>query len=115
MPKIGLRFACTSFSVFALAACGVSGTNGQTEETTVTISTIGPDGMLVLSCSGCHASKDGAIASLTAYDESSLKQALITYKSESAGTTVMHRLARGYSDAEIDLIAAELSQVEDVR
>jgi cytochrome c553 len=35
-----------------------------------------------------------------------------TYKSETSGTTVMHRLARGYTDEDIALIAAYLTTLD---
>ncbi|MEO0551519.1 MAG: hypothetical protein AAFZ91_16505 [Pseudomonadota bacterium] len=65
---------------------------------------------LVMACSGCHSSSSGAIASLDLYETDLLREAMIRYKSETDGTTVMHRIARGYSDEEIDLITAELTK-----
>ncbi|MEO1322925.1 MAG: hypothetical protein AAFV59_07960 [Pseudomonadota bacterium] len=115
MPKIFNRFVCTSFSVFALAACDGSGSNYVAANKTATASARSPEAMLVLSCSGCHSARNGAIASLAPYTEDMLRATLIRYKSESDGTTVMHRLARGYSDEEIDLIAEHLGRQEEVQ
>ena len=66
--------------------------------------------MLSTACSGCHSDLGGAIASLSTLSEAALIESLIRYKTEADGTTVMHRLARGYSDEEIALIAAYLGQ-----
>ncbi|MEL6860417.1 MAG: hypothetical protein AAGL11_01155 [Pseudomonadota bacterium] len=94
-----------------LAACG--GANDfSTEASVVTASLSEPSG-LVLSCTGCHSDTPGAIVSLTAYSEDMLKDALERYRSEAEGTTVMHRLARGYTDEEIASISAYLGQPED--
>ena len=65
---------------------------------------------LALACSGCHSSEAGAIASLDGYSVDLMEQSLLAYKSDEDGTTVMHRLARGYSDTDIKLISAYLGQ-----
>lgn len=68
---------------------------------------------LSVACSGCHSERPGAIASLVSYDEANLQARLTQYKTETEGTTVMHRLARGYSDQDIALISAYLGQAGD--
>lgn len=68
---------------------------------------------LSAACSGCHSNTDGAIVSLSAFSETALRQSLSRYKSEATGTTVMHRLARGYSDEDIALISEYLGQKGD--
>ena len=67
---------------------------------------------LSLSCTGCHSDKTGAIVSLTPYSEMALRESLTRYKSETDGSTVMHRLARGYTDDEIASISAYLGAAE---
>ncbi len=63
---------------------------------------------LAASCSGCHAGQSKGIPSLDDLDAAAIADTLLTYKTDEAGTTVMHRLARGYTQQEIDQIAAYL-------
>ena len=112
MPKILHRFVCTSFSVLALTACGGSGANEMSENETKALSALSSEAVLVLSCSGCHSQTNGAIASLATYSEDAMRETLLRYKAEADGTTVMHRLARGYTDIEIELISKQLGHSE---
>lgn len=63
---------------------------------------------LAASCSGCHAASGGAITDLSGWTEAQLLTSLDSYRTYTDGTTVMHRLARGYSAAQIAEIAAIL-------
>lgn len=63
---------------------------------------------LAASCSGCHAISGGAITDLSGWTEAQLLASLETYRTDTGGTTVMHRLARGYSQAQIAEIASIL-------
>lgn len=102
-----------SLSALCLAACG-SGTDTSRKDSVADTAARTSSGALMASaCSGCHSSDAGAIASLEAYDQSGLEQRLLDYKSDENGTTVMHRLARGYSDADIALVSAFLSEMRD--
>jgi sulfide dehydrogenase cytochrome subunit len=57
-------------------------------------------------CSGCHSSGGSSIVSLEGYTTERLKKLITAYRS--GGDTVMHRMARGYTDAEIESIATYL-------
>lgn len=65
--------------------------------------------MLASSCAACHGT-DGkspdAIPSLFGKDKQYLVDKLLAFKNGTASATVMNRLAKGYSDEEIDQIAA---------
>ena len=61
---------------------------------------------LAMACSGCHAAQSDAVVSLDDYGADALREALRRYQTETDGTTVMHRLARGYSDEDVDLLAS---------
>lgn len=63
---------------------------------------------MAAACTGCHASPGGAIANLSGYSESELLDRLTRYSTDPEGTTVMHRLARGYSETELAQLAAYL-------
>ncbi len=68
-----------------------------------------PGELLALTCSGCHGGGSEAIPDYSQFDQAELETKLKTYKAEMDGTTVMHRLMRGYSDADITAVAAYLS------
>lgn len=62
--------------------------------------------VLAGSCVNCHGPEGrspGAIPPIAGLAEDALKAKLIAFKSETppAGTTIMNRLAKGYSDAQI--------------
>ncbi|MEM9739941.1 MAG: cytochrome C [Pseudomonadota bacterium] len=64
---------------------------------------------LAASCSGCHAGPDAAIASFSGRSQSELAALMLEYQ-RGEGTTVMHRLARTYSDEQITAIAGYLAE-----
>lgn len=64
---------------------------------------------LSAACSGCHTPKSIDIPSLSALSADQIIEGMNTYKNETEGTTVMHRLARGYTEDDIALIAADLT------
>ena len=64
--------------------------------------------MLASSCAACHGpdgQSPGAIPSLYGKDKEYVATALKEFKSGERSATVMNRLAKGYSDDEIDIIA----------
>ncbi len=65
--------------------------------------------MLAAACSGCHAPSGDAIVHIADLDAGEISSALLAYKTED-GETVMHRLARAYTDAQIDAIAAHIAE-----
>lgn len=70
-----------------------------------------PPLVLAASCSGCHSRQSTAsIPSLAGRTEEDLKAAFQFYKTDPDGTTVMHRIARGYSDEDIQTIANYLAE-----
>ena len=100
-------------SALAVAACGGSSEPAPAASDGPLVERATERGaVLAQACSGCHSESGGAIASLTSYDAAQLRDTLLRYKSETDGTTVMHRLARGYTDDDIDLVSAYLEQVE---
>lgn len=105
MPKTTLLVAATLFGFLSLAACGDTGpaSNG-TANTTISAATDRATA-LAMACSGCHAAQSDAVVSLDDYGADALSQALRRYQTETDGTTVMHRLARGYTDEDVDLLA----------
>lgn len=68
--------------------------------------------LLALSCAGCHG-PDGhspaAIPSLFGRSETALAAALRGFRDGHPPSTVMARIAKGYSDAEIAAVAREIA------
>lgn len=65
--------------------------------------------VLAAACFGCHGTDGvsrGAIPALAGKSERFLLLALGEYKSGASSATVMNRIARGYSDEELALLAA---------
>ena len=109
MPKPRRLNVLVPLSLIGLAACGPSGPQ------TITSSApdrLGDAAQLAVTCSGCHSDDNGGIVSLKGYSETALKTAFQRYKTEPDGTTVMHRLARGYTDENIAAISAYLATQE---
>lgn len=112
MPKSAVRAALLPLSLFGLAACGAPGSETPAPEIETAVPDLSAAHGLAMACSGCHSDVSGAIVSLDGYTEDALIIALQRYKSESDGTTVMHRLARGYSEDEIAQVSAFLAGKE---
>lgn len=63
---------------------------------------------LAANCTNCHSTSDkasGAIPSLTGHSRGELTKVLLEFRDGLGEVTIMHHLARGYSDAQIDLLA----------
>ncbi len=68
--------------------------------------------LLALSCAGCHGPgghSDGAIPSIDGRDAASLAAALRGFRDGQRPSTVMGRVAKAYSDSEIDALAREIA------
>jgi cytochrome c553 len=66
--------------------------------------------LLAVSCSGCHAAGGSAhgIASLDGIQTAELEARLLAYRNEPDGGSAMHRMARGYTEQQIAMIANTL-------
>jgi cytochrome subunit of sulfide dehydrogenase len=68
--------------------------------------------LLTRTCAGCHG-PDGRgftpIPSIAGRSAGSLKETLLAFRSGSRPSTVMGRLAKGYSDAEIEAVAGDIA------
>ena len=59
-------------------------------------------------CAGCHGTNGASPGSIPAIDDMSaedIKEELMEFKTDEHKGTIMNRIAKGYTDAEIDLIA----------
>lgn len=96
-----MRIWCLVVFIGGLSACGPANEAPALEDKSAA--------RLSAACSGCHMPGGRAIADLTGLSEVELSQSLLGYKTDEAGTTVMHRLARGYSEDDIAAISAYLA------
>jgi len=57
------------------------------------------------SCSGCHNTGNQAITDISGFDSQALLASLKIYKQDENGNTAMHRITRGYTEAELQMIS----------
>ena len=108
MPKPRPLSALGALRLLGLAACGADNSSNEMMVDLSVAESTNRAAQLALACSGCLSPDAGAIAFLDGYSANLMEQSLLSYKSGANGTTVMHRLARGYSDADIKLISEYL-------
>ena len=68
--------------------------------------------MLSITCNGCHGTdghSTGAIPAITGKSSEYLEKAMTDFRDDKRPSTVMKRHAKGYSDAQIKLIAEYFS------
>ena len=68
---------------------------------------------MAATCANCHAAESresGAIPRIGARDPNTLLQQLKDFKSGARPATVMHQLARGFTDAQLEQLAAYFAQ-----
>lgn len=104
------RLTLLPLGFFILAACGQSAETAKSTPAPDQTALMSSGALISATCSGCHSGEGGAIAALTDYSEDQLVESLTDYKRETDGTTVMHRLARGYSDKDIAAVSAYLGK-----
>ena len=66
--------------------------------------------LISASCTGCHTTQqdsDHSVPNLEGYSAEDIRTALIAFRDDE-NATVMNRIARGYTDADIEQIAAYL-------
>ena len=69
---------------------------------------------LAASCRGCHLEEDiqpsSAIPSLTSLSSTTIEQAMLAFQSGQRQSTVMQRIAKGYTPAEVRQLSQYLGQ-----
>ena len=63
-------------------------------------------------CASCHHNANTAMPSLVGWSADAMTGALYGYRNSPGGTTVMHRIARGYREEELREIALYLTKSE---
>lgn len=100
-----------------LAACGEPGSPAAAPPAEAMVLSPGaePAALLSASCSGCHigpAGQPAPIPGIEGLTAEAMAALLTKYRLEADGETVMHRIARGYTEDELATIAAYLGQGE---
>ena len=95
-----------------LSACALVGCGSQPAGDSALDRRVDQAALLSASCSGCHASGGSAdgIASLDGLDADAIEARLLSYRDNSAGGSSMHRMARGYSEAQVRMIAEAVAR-----
>jgi cytochrome c553 len=63
---------------------------------------------MAAACANCHGTNGNAVSGMVAlagYDRAALVKNMADFKSGARPATIMHQLAKGYSEAQIDAIA----------
>ena len=106
-----LSCAVAQVAVLWLTGCAVtSGAATAVDRAAVDRAAVDQAAVLASTCSGCHRAGGSAIVDLREYSASRIQQLLLAYKQAPDGPTAMHRMARGYSDSEIAMIAGRLGK-----
>ncbi len=95
-----------SLLFLGLAAVTINTVPAQSGESAADIA------LLTASCSGCHA-KDLAnddFPQIYGRPASEIREAMLAYRSDEQSGTVMNRIAKGYSETEIDAMAQYLAE-----
>lgn len=65
---------------------------------------------IALNCRNCHAAESSEIPSLQTLSSEQLNRMLLDYKYDKTPATLMPRIAKGYSDAELKAVADYLGR-----
>jgi cytochrome c553 len=68
--------------------------------------------LLTASCSGCHAKNlpNNDFPQIYGRPATEIREAMLAYRSDELSGTVMNRIAKGYSETEIDAMAQYLAE-----
>jgi sulfide dehydrogenase cytochrome subunit len=106
----GVRIGVVMAAAAVLIACGW--TDAKAEGNAAGARDLDRAATLAAACAGCHGKNGNAIVGLGGRSAEEIQASLTAYHVDAGGTSVMHRIARGYSDADIRLIAAHLAARE---
>ena len=95
-----------SLLCLALAAVTINPVPAQSGENVADIA------RLTASCSGCHAKDlpNDDFPQIYGRPASEIREAMLAYRSDELSGTVMNRIAKGYSETEIDAMARYLAE-----
>ncbi len=110
MESRALR-TCLGALALAAATTGVAA-GAQSRGARFAPPNLAPDGVrdLAAGCAACHGTRGvpaagSSIPRLAGRDPRELRERMLDFRAGNAAATVMHQLARGYSDAEIEALS----------
>jgi cytochrome subunit of sulfide dehydrogenase len=65
---------------------------------------------LAAQCANCHGAKDAPVPALNGQPAAHIIEQMAAFKSGKRTATIMHQLAKGYSDEQIKLMAEHFAQ-----
>jgi sulfide dehydrogenase cytochrome subunit len=98
--KLSLRYSALTVCLLSSPLALAAGASGEA---------------IGFTCAGCHGTdgeSQGSAPSLKGEDAATLKEMLMDYKNDKEEGTVMNRIAKGYSDAEIAAVAEYFEQLK---
>lgn len=104
MKQVSTLLLCIGL-IGSFAACERRPSTIETLDPALDPASLSETALLAASCSGCHLNGGSGVPSLEGLKASDLTARTLFYKQDIAGTTVMHRLARGYSESDLIQIA----------
>lgn len=104
-----MRALLPAAAFLTAAACQQASVRSVAAPPSLTSTNLSASAALSSSCSGCHGATGTILPGFGHLDAAALSDRLAAYKNDRNGTTVMHRLARGYSDEQIVTISAYLA------
>ena len=105
------RSALATLSAVLLVAYSASSTLAEEQAATEAgHEPFGSVAVLAVSCSGCHGEGGQAIVSLADLLADDIEARFLMYRSSTASGSSMHRMARGYTEEQIRLIADYLGR-----
>ena len=110
MPKQSGVLTASALLSLLLCACETAPAETHAQSETIEPLDLSSPATLALACSGCHGPEGGAIASLEDRTSDQIRLALLGYKSDEYGGSVMHRMMRGYSETDINAISLYLAE-----
>ena len=95
-----------SLRFLAVAAVTINAVPAQSGESVADIA------LLTASCSGCHAKNlpNDDFPQIYGRPASEIREAMLAYRSDELSGRVMNRIAKGYSESEIDAMAQYLAE-----
>jgi len=108
---VKFRSALATLSAVLLVAYSASSTLAEEQAATEAgHAPLGSTAALVVSCSGCHGEGGRAIVSLEGLSANDIEARFLMYRRTTVGGSSMHRMARGYTEEQIRLIADYLGR-----
>lgn len=109
-----MKLICTLFTVSVATLLSLSSAHAADAAPTINRATL-----LTQACFACHGADGNSVGlpipTIRGQTEAQLTETLLAFKSGTRPATLMNRIAKGYSDEDLKLIAAYLAQPVDAK